>query len=115
MEIGEEKQGSLVVVSPVGRVDGVVAPQLEKRLTEIVERGDSDVLLDCEQMDYISSAGLRTVLIGARKCRQNGGKLTVCALQPGCKSVMEISGFFNILDAYDTRDDAVAAHAGDGG
>lgn len=111
MKIEEEKQGSLVIVSPVGRVDGFGAPDLEKRFTEVVARGDSLVVMDCGQMDYISSAGLRAVLVGARKCQQGGGRFALCALQPACKSVMEISGFLTMFEAYETRADAVEAEA----
>lgn len=111
MEIGEAKQGSIIIVSPVGRVDGVGAPDLERRMTEIAERGEHRVLIDCEKMDYISSAGLRAVLIGARMCQQKGGALTLCALQPDCRTVLEMSGFLNIVKCYDTRGDAVADQA----
>ena len=82
---------------------------LEERLAEITGRGDVRVLLDCEKMNYISSAGLRAVLVGARRCRQGDGKLALCALQPGCESVMEISGFLSMLDTYESRDAAIAA------
>ncbi len=111
MEIREEKTGSLVVVALEGRVDGHSGPELEQRVTAIVERGDARVLLDCEKMEYISSAGLRVVLVGAKKCQASGGKLALCALQPACKQVMEISGFLNMLDCYETRADACAAEA----
>lgn len=111
MEIAEVKQGSLVIVSVTGRVDGFTAPDLEARLSEIVARGDARVLLDCKGMEYISSAGLRSVLIGARKCQQNDGKLVICELQPDCESVMEVSGFMSIIECHKTRDDALAAES----
>ena len=111
MEIEEEKSGSLSIVSLIGRLDGLVAPNLEQRLSSVIERGDTHLVLDCDRMSYISSAGLRAVLGGARKCQQSGGKLALCALQPACKSVMEISGFLTIIDSYDTRDAAVAAES----
>ena len=109
MEIEEERIGSLSVVTPIGRVDGLVAPDLEERISARVESGDHRMLLDCSRMSYISSAGLRAVLAGARECQQAGGKLTLCALQPACKTVFEISGFLAIIDYHDTRDAAVAA------
>ena len=111
MEIEEEKIASLSVVSPIGRVDGLVAPDLEKRISTIVESGDIRVLLDCGRMSYISSAGLRVVLASARQCQQAGGKLTLCALQPACRTVFEVSGFLSIIDHHDTRDAAVAAES----
>lgn len=109
MDIEEQKQGSLVIVSPTGRVDGYTAPELEKCFSAIVERGDNRILLDCAGMIYISSAGLRSVLVGSRKCQQAGGKLTICALQPDCRSVMEASGFATIIPCYDNREAALAA------
>ncbi len=114
MEIEEEKTGSLVVVALGGRVDGHSGPDLEKRISEIIGRGDTRVLLDCEKMEYISSAGLRVVLVGAKQCQKAGGKLALCALQPTCKEVMEISGFLTMLDCYETRTDACAAESQEG-
>ncbi len=108
MKIEEQTIDSMVVVSLDGRVDGSTAPDLEKHISAVVERGDTRILLDCSQMDYISSAGLRVVLVGAKKCQQGGGKLTLCTLRATCKSVMEVSGFLTMLDYYDTRESALA-------
>lgn len=109
MDIHEETSGSTVVLAPSGRVDGFTSPELEKRISEIIAGGNPRLLLDCADMDYISSAGLRVVLVSAKKCQQQGGKLSVCALQPSCKSVMEVSGFLNMLEYHETRDAALAA------
>ena len=111
MEIEEQTEGSVVIVALDGRVDGFSAPELETRISEIVDRGNTHLLLDCGKMEYISSAGLRAVLVGAKKCQQEGGKLTVCALQAACKAVMEVSGFLTILDHYDTREAALAVES----
>ena len=109
MNIGEEKMDSVVVISIEGRVDGLTAPELENRISEIVDRGDANVLLDCAEMTYVSSAGLRIFLTGARRCQQDGGKLSICSLQPDCKSVVETSGFHTVIDCHDTREAALAA------
>lgn len=109
MRLEEEKIGSVLVVTLIGRLDGFNAPDLEAKAKEAVERGDVNVLLDCERMEYVSSAGLRAVIVSAKQCQQHDGKLTLCSLQPDCKEVFEVSGFMKILDAYDTRDAALAA------
>ena len=109
MNIGEERVDSVVILTIEGRTDGLTAPDLENRITEIVDRGDVHVVLDCAEMTYISSAGLRIFLTSARKCQQNGGKLMICALQPDCKSVIETSGFHTVIDCHDTREAALAA------
>ncbi len=111
LNVTEEKSASVTIVLIDGRADGVTAPDLEDRIGKIVERGDVDVLLDCKKMEYISSAGLRVLLVVARKCEQNCGKLSICALQADCKSVIEIGGFETVIDCYDTREAALAAAA----
>ena len=111
MDIEERAEGAAVVVSLNGRLDGVTAPDLEARIAAIVDRGDVRVALDCAEMGYVSSAGLRALLVSARKCQQGGGKLTVAALQPECRSVMEMSGFLAIIECHETSEDALAALA----
>lgn len=60
-------------------------------------------------MSYVSSAGLRVLLICARKCQQEGGKLAVARLQPECRSVLEMSGFLAIIECHETSETALAA------
>ena len=111
MKIEEQTIDSVVIVSLDGRVDGSTAPDLEKHISGVVERGDARILLDCSKMNYIGSAGLRVMLVGAKKCQQGGGKLMLCALRATCKSVMEVSNFLTILDCYETRESALAAQS----
>ena len=112
MNIEQRKEGEVAVVSLDGRLDGFTAPDLEQAVRAAVERGDTRVLLECGLMSYISSAGLRALLVGARQCQQNGGKLAIAALQPACHSVMEASGFLTVIDCHDSSEAALAALAG---
>ena len=111
MEIEERTEGTTIVVSLNGRLDGVTAPDLEAKIAGIVDRGDVRVVLDCADMKYVSSAGLRALLVSARNCQQEGGKMAMAALKPECKSVMEMSGFLSIIDCHDTSEAAIAALA----
>ena len=111
MEIEERTEGTAVVVSLNGRLDGMTAPDLEARVAAIVERGDVRLVLECGQMGYVSSAGLRVLLVSARKCQQGGGKLAMAALQPECRAVMEMSGFHAIIECHETNEAALAAVA----
>lgn len=109
MDINEQTVGSALVVSLNGRLDGVTAPDLEARVASVVERGDVKVVLDCSAMPYVSSAGLRALLVSARKCQQAGGKLAIAALKPECRSVLEMSGFLKVIDCHETSESALAA------
>lgn len=108
LKIEEQRDGSVVVLSLDGRLEGLTAPDLEKAISTLVEGGDVHVLLECSAMVYVSSAGIRSFILGARACQQNDGKLAICALQPSCRSVMEISGCIDIIDCAETREAAMS-------
>lgn len=111
MEISERQEGSAIVLSLAGGLDGNGASILLTRVSAIVERGTPRIVLECEGLTYINSTGLRAVLIGAKTCRQAGGKLAIAALGPQCRSVMEMSGFLSVIDYRETREAALDAIA----
>ena len=59
-------------------------------------------------MDYISSAGLRLVLVVAKRLKQDNGQLLLCGMQSHIREVFDISGFLAILNVADTRSEALA-------
>lgn len=111
MGISERQEGSAVVLSLAGRLDGGGAGILLTRISAIVEYGTPRLVLDCEGLTYINSTGLRAVLIGAKTCRQAGGKLAIAALVPQCRSVLEMSGFLSVIDYRETCKAALDAIA----
>ena len=110
MKIETRREGFAVVVSPSGRLDGIGAPVLEAEFAAIAKR-DGGLVLDCSGIAYISSAGLRAILIGAKTCLQEGGALTVAALRPECRAVLETSGLLSMLEYHETAEAALAANA----
>lgn len=93
-------------VKPQGRLDSVTGPAFEKDLLQQIEGGQRRLLLDFAELQYISSAGLRIVLLAAKKMKAVGGKLALCSLNPQIAEVFAISGFNNILDIHASRDSA---------
>ena len=83
-------------------------PVLAARVDAVVERGTAHVVLDCENLAYIDSAGLSALLICAKTCQQRAGQLTLAALSPECRSVLAESGFLSILDCRETVEEALA-------
>jgi anti-anti-sigma factor len=94
-------------VRPKGRLDSASGPAFEKDLLGRIESGRLRMLLDFGELQYISSAGLRIVLLAAKKMRSAGGKMALCSLNPQIAEVFEISGFSNILDIHPSRDAAL--------
>lgn len=114
MEVEEQKYGATVVLSITGRADAFGGPKVSDRLTEIIERGDVNIVVDCRGMSYISSVGLRALFVAARACHTEGGELVIAEATVGCKSVMEIAGFMKIMNYFDNVEEAVSGMSPDG-
>lgn|SRR5690606_2712151 len=111
MSVTREKNGEILLVSAAGQINSANAAELETQLLQWVEEGEHKWVLDMSGVEYISSAGLRVVLLLAKRLKQQGGHVVLCSLQPHVLEVFDISGFLSILDVADSRDAALARHA----
>ncbi len=101
--------GSVTIWAPEGRVDATSAPELEQSMMASIEEGAADVVLDLGRTRYMSSAGLRVVLVVARAMQARSGRFAVCGLNDEVKELFEVSGFSLIVNIVADRDAAVAA------
>ncbi len=109
MDIGESKAGAVFVLEPTGRLDSANARSFEERVLSALDQGEKTLLIDFDKLDYISSAGLRVLLMGAKRLQQSGGTIALCTLNPSIREVFEISGFLAIFAVHDDRAAALAA------
>lgn len=96
MEVIINKIENSDIVKIVGRLDTMTATILEKEVTPLLVSG-ADIVFDCAELEYISSSGLRVVLMVHKKLMATGGTLTIKNVAPVIKSVFDITGFSNIL------------------
>ena len=101
------KAGSAVIVAPSGRLDATGARELEAELCSAARRGRGRAVLDCGDIAYISCAGLRALLLGAKACVREGGELAVAALRPECRALLEASGLLSVLQYHETAEAAL--------
>lgn len=97
------------VVLPTGRLDALASPDLENALSSLVSKGAKQLVLNLRETSYISSSGLRVILIYARRLRRAGGDLKLCCLGDKVARVMQIAGFDAVLDTLDDEDLAAQA------
>ena len=102
MEIAPKKKGEKTVAGVKGRLDAVSAPAFENELLGLIEEGERWIVLDFSELDYVSSAGLRSILAVAKRIRAEKGELEVAALQEEVKRVFDVSGFSTILPIFDS-------------
>jgi stage II sporulation protein AA (anti-sigma F factor antagonist) len=106
MEFTQESAGDVVIAKLAGRLDSSSASSIEEQLTRVIESDAPRLAIDLSKLEYISSAGLRVLLLVARKVQQAHGKLALFGLTPSVNEVFSMSGFNTILTI---RDDAAAA------
>lgn len=108
MTITPETTAQATIVPLLGQINSANAGALEAQLLTLVDGGVRQLVLDFAALDYISSAGLRLVLVLAKRLKQERGRLVLCAMQPHVHEVFDISGFLAILDVQATRKEALA-------
>ncbi len=108
MDIAEAKTNGVVVLSLNGRVDASNAATLEQKILALIAAGEKRLVIDCAQLQYMSSAGLRVLLVAAKRL-SNDGKLGIAALSNQIRDVFDIAGFSSIFQIYHTQDEAVTA------
>lgn len=108
MQIAEVRQDGVDVIAPVGRIDTTTVGALEARLTPVLAVAVPRVVVDFSGVDYISSAGLRVLLVAARRVQATGGRLALCGMGEPVRQVFQLAGFLPLFTIRDTRDAAVA-------
>ncbi len=109
----EELQGALVI-SVAGRIDGVNAQEFQENLDQKAESSSDSqaIVLDLENLSYISSAGLRSILLIAKTLKSKQMKFAMCSLSEPIMEIIQITGFDKIIDIHESRSVAVTAMAG---
>ena len=109
LSIQTEQVGGTLIARLNGRVDGQNAQDFQAAIEGLLEGKDVNLLLDLEQVSFLSSAGLGVLLAIARQLHKKARKIGVCALSDSIRGVFLISGFHKIIPTHATREDAVAA------
>jgi anti-sigma B factor antagonist len=111
LEIKVERFADVLVVSAGGRIDYQNAEAFKSALMPHVENcraGGDLVVLDLSELEYVSSAGLRVLMIAAKESKARNGKLLAVALQPVVREIFEISRFDMVFEIFDSARDALA-------
>lgn len=108
MECTESRDGNVLVAAINGRIDGTSAPAMETAVLDLVQDTDGAVICDMAGTPYISSAGLRSTLIIAKKLAVKGVKFMVCNLGDQPETVFRESGFHKIIKSAETLEAALA-------
>jgi anti-sigma B factor antagonist len=97
--------GALIVAS--GELDVQSVPELRERLAEATDSGAKRIVVDLAEVSFIDSLSL-SALVGARKKIGDDGRLAIVAVHEYVRLILQATGLEQVLDIFETRDDAVA-------
>lgn len=109
MNLPTREQAGVLIVSVSGRIDHMASEEFTKTLNPLLDRctqGSPALLLDFSGVDYISSAGLRVLMMASRRSKAQKGTFAIAALQPMVQEVFAISRFNLIVPCYVSVDAA---------
>lgn len=108
-EIRHENGVTIVAVS--GSVDALTAAEMAGVIVNLIADGHVNLVVDLTGLEFMSSAGLRTLLGAVKETRTNGGDLRIASSNPGIDKVLKMSGFHNIAKVFATSTDALSSFA----
>lgn len=112
MEITNRAHGDMIVVAPAGRVDHATAADFERAVVPLLDAAKGSragLVFDLERVTYVSSVGLRVLMIASKTLRARGARVAVAALQPVVAEILEICRFSAVVEVFTTVDEALEA------
>ncbi len=100
MKFDVKHDGTVCIVKVTGSIDGTTSQELQDALGQLLGPDRKNMVIDCADLSYTSSAGLRVLLGGMKDSRRMGGDLRLGGVQPGVHKVLSLSGFDSILKIY---------------
>jgi anti-anti-sigma factor len=107
MDIGEEHKGDITIVEIKGRLDCNSAKPLGDRLTGLINAGRTQIVVDLENVVYVSSAGFRALLMVGRLAQESEGTVVLCNLTDEVQRLFELGAFTSLFPVYSSRDEGV--------
>ena len=107
LNLRTEREDDVLSARVGGRIDGSNAARFEEMLRSAIEESDRAVIMDFEQLLYISSAGLRAVLVTAKNLWKQGTSFALCSLSDQLNEVFTSSGFDRMVNIHGSRRDAL--------
>ncbi len=111
MGINAERANGTVIAKADGRIDSSNSREFHSELEAVVTDSDTALVLDFEDVSYISSAGMRVILLTAKGLQKSGLKFVLCSMNDSIREVFKISGFDKIIAIHNSQAEALSAVA----
>lgn len=109
MEVIQRQQNGITILGLKGRLDSNTSDDFEKKLLGLIQTGETRLILDFKDLDYISSAGLRVLLKAAKELKRTNGRVSFCALKDYIREIFDLSGFVSFFPIYSTLEESLSS------
>ena len=109
VEVNESSDGVVTIVAIKGRLDSITAPALGERLSSALAVPSRRLLIELSQLEYISSAGFRVLLLAAKRAAETDGQIVLAGISGKIRQVFDLGGFLDLFRICGSRDEAIAA------
>lgn len=106
MRFDDSNLGGAPVIGVSGRIDAAAAPLFESHCSRYLDEGHTTLVIDLSDVDYLSSAGLRSLVAVSRRLRPMNGKMMIVGVRGTVKEIFDIAGFSDLFPMCDTIRDA---------
>ncbi len=107
MDFTVDEFGDVRVVRIAGNLDTQTSPVAQEQLTQLIDNGATKILVDFEDLNYISSSGLRVLLVAFKRLEGTSGQLRICNPNTMVRDVFDTSGFSGIFSVYGSQAEAL--------
>ena len=109
MDLREDIAGEVTVLEVKGRIDSTTAPVLGEKLTGALATPQRRLVLDLRQLEYISSAGFRVLLLAAKRAEEAGSRFVLCSVSGKVRQLFDLGGFLDLFAISVSRAEAITA------
>ncbi len=104
-----DNRQSVSVMKVKGRIDSETAPELDEALTRLVQQGQNQIVLNLQDVDFMSSAGLRAIVKAFQAAKKAGGDVRLAAASEPVEVVLRTVGMMQMLQMYPSDQEAMAS------
>jgi anti-sigma B factor antagonist/stage II sporulation protein AA (anti-sigma F factor antagonist) len=109
VELHEGSVGEVTVLEVKGRVDSTTAQAFGDRLAGTFQATGQRLVLDLRQLEYISSAGFRMLLLAGKRAEETGSRFVLCGLSGKVRQLFDLGGFLDLFPICGSREEGIAA------
>ena len=114
MRITTDRENDISILGIIGKLDATTSKDFQEKFLELIDKGDTKFIINCSQLDYISSAGIRVFYFLLRKLenKDKDGKIVFCALNNNIKRVFDIVDLPSDFPIFSSIDNAYEGFSG---